>query len=237
MAPYASSTPSDTSYWRNYYQLSQVDMPSPFAEYAVNKHLRPNDHLIELGCGNGRDAMLMIRHVARYMGIDLSPTAVEACETNVKRVARHSSRGVATVRCEDFTDLDFNGLELGPQRLVIYSRFSLHSVADSQVDRLFRNLEAIRSVPWVFLLEARTIHDDLYGVGQPAGRHAFRTDHYRRFIDPAVLYQQICDRFKILSFNVATGLAPFGEQDPMVLRAMFSSKSPLSANGEMKGQS
>lgn len=204
-------------FWNNHYKAFRVQEPSKFSEYVSSHYLRPDDRLIELGCGNGRDAGLLARHVLRYTGIDACPVAIESC-------AKSSNSGNATFQCADFTNVDFNKWGDGSGRLVVYSRFSLHSVTYAEAERLWDNLEKIATARWVFMLEARTCYDELYGVGEPVGLHEFKTDHYRRFLDPAVFLSQLAAKFSVKYFEVAKGFAPFADQDPLVLRTVFSRK-------------
>ncbi len=46
-------------------------------ELLVNEHQQP---VIELGVGNGRDAIYFARHGIKLVGIDQSTTAIEVCE-------------------------------------------------------------------------------------------------------------------------------------------------------------
>lgn len=208
-------------FWNNHYKAFQVQEPSRFSKYVVENHLRSGDQLIELGCGNGRDAGLLSRHVARYVGTDACPAAIESCSKNLAALGEAST---ISLRCADFTSLDFNNLAEGAGRLVVYSRFSLHSVTYAEAERLLSNLEKISVAPWIFLLEARTIYDELYGVGEEIGLHEFKTDHYRRFLDPAVFLQQLATKFAVKYFDVSKGFAPFGKQDPLVLRTVFAGR-------------
>lgn len=201
-------------FWNNHYKAFRVQAPSRFAEYVVSTYLQPDDQLIELGCGNGRDAGLLSRHVAAYTGVDACPVAIESCVKN-------HVIGNATFHCADFTSLDFNKKSEGDNRLVVYSRFSLHSITYPEADRLWENLASLAVKRWLFLLEARTCYDELYGVGECVGLHEFKTDHYRRFLDPVVFLSQIASKFSVKYFEVAKGFAPFGGQDPLVLRAVF----------------
>lgn len=204
-------------FWNNHYKAFRVQEPSKFSEYVASHYLRSEDHLIELGCGNGRDAGLLARHVSRYTGIDACPVAIESC-------AKSSNLGNATFQCADFTNMDFNSKGNGSGRLMVYSRFSLHSVTYAEAERLWENLEKIATSRWVFMLEARTCYDELYGVGEPVGLHEFKTDHYRRFLDPTVFLSQLAARFSVKYFEVAKGFAPFADQDPLVLRTVFGRK-------------
>jgi hypothetical protein len=73
----------------------------------------------------------------------------------------------------------------------------------------------------VFALESRTIFDGLYGQGVMLGKHEFRTDHYRRFIDPNEFLAEIVNRFSIQYFELSDGFAPFEGEDPIVMRAII----------------
>lgn len=203
-------------FWNNHYKAFRVQEPSNFAQYVTQHYLRSTDTLIELGCGNGRDARLLIQKVKRYIGIDGCPVAIEACGNNIAQKAN------VTLQCTDFTNIDFDAFTENTSRFVMYSRFSLHSVNYTEADRLLSNLNKVTTVPWLFLLEARTIYDELYGVGEQIGLHEFRTDHYRRFLDPAVFLQRLSTSFAVKYFEVAQGFARFGDQDPLVLRTVFA---------------
>ena len=86
------------------------------------------------------------------------------------------------------------------------------------------NLAAVESAPMLVCIEARTVRDELFGQGELAGRNTFITDHYRRFIEPEELKNKVDQRFEILDFQVGRGFAPYGDQDPEVMRIFFSSR-------------
>jgi len=217
-----------SSFWNNHYKDFRVQDPSGFAQYCVARHLRSDDRLVELGCGNGRDGALFAQRVARYTGIDACPIAIESFAKSTPAEAIES--GKMTLKCGDFTSLDFDSLFDGAGRLALYSRFTLHSINYTESDRLFANLERISAPHWIFMLETRTIYDELYGVGDKVGHHEFQTDHYRRFIDPAEFLQRASANFAVAYFEVANGFARFGNQDPALLRAVFGRKgTPLNA--------
>ncbi len=167
--------------------------------------------------------MALGQKVSAYTGLDACAVAVGNFQKVVDGLAPATSAKMA-VRQADFTDLDFNAFGEGASRLVIYSRFSLHSINYEEAGRLLANLGKIRSAPWVLMLEARTIFDTLYGVGTNVGLHEFKTDHYRRFIDPEPFLADVASRFAVRYFEVAPGFAPFGDQDPVVMRAVIQSR-------------
>lgn len=218
------------SFWDNHYKNFSFKQPSLFARHCLSNLFTADDTVVELGCGNGRDGLAIASRVSRYIGVDACPIAVSGF-----RDAAASPVLAASVRLSvqqaNFTTLDFNALGEGSKRLVLYSRFSLHSIDYEEADRLFEKVAQITSAPWVLALEARTIFDTLYGQGTEVGRHEFRTDHYRRFIDPDEFLADLIRRFSIRYFEISKGFAPFGEEDPMVMRAEIQASPMNRARG------
>jgi SAM-dependent methyltransferase len=211
-----------SSFWNSHYKDFRVQDPSDFAQFCAARYLHGDDRLVELGCGNGRDGALLARNVTSYTGIDACPIAIESFSKGI--AGESAAAGNISLKCGDFTALEFDPLFDGKGRLAIYSRFTLHSISYVEADRLFANLEKIAAPRWIFMLEARTIYDELYGVGKSVGPHEFQTDHYRRFIDPAEFLNQLGARFAVKYFEVSSGFARFADQDPVLLRAVFCRK-------------
>ena len=210
------------TFWNKHYQDFSLQEPSRFARFCLSSQLLSGDTLVELGCGNGRDGMALATKVSGYTGLDACAVAV----SNFQSAVAAKPTALATkmnVQQADFTSINFNPFGVGASRLVIYSRFSLHSITYDEAERLLRNVGVINTAPWVLMLEARTIFDALYGEGTNVGPHEFKTDHYRRFIDPDVFLQDISSRFAVRYFEVASGFAPFGNQDPIAMRAVIQS--------------
>lgn len=212
----------ENSFWDKHYQQFAIKDPSRFAKFCLEKHLKPTDTVIELGCGNGRDGTAFGQFAQKYIGIDACPIAVNAFAESITKLPTDFSEKL-TVMQGDFTNINFNDLASGITRLVIYSRFSLHSIGYEDAERLFKKLACMKNMPWIFLLEARTIYDTLYGQGENVGLHEFKTDHYRRFIDPDIFLRTLASNFSISYFEVDSGFAPFGDQDPLIMRAVFQS--------------
>ena len=206
-------------YWNAHYHTFDVQQPSSFSRYCAERHLRASDVLIELGCGNGRDGLMLARRVSRYVGIDVCGVAVSAFSQSVDtRLNGHRRPDLLQA---DFTTMDFNELCSDAERVALYSRFSLHAITDLEQERLLSHVASIRISPWVFMLEARTIYDGLYGVGRHVGPHEYETDHYRRFIDPSAFLKNVASRFAVRYFEVADGFAPYRNENPVLMRAVI----------------
>jgi len=208
----------ENTFWDKHYQKFAVNEPSNFAKYCLAKYLKKDDLVIELGCGNGRDGLALGSYAEKYIGYDACPIATKAFSTSLANLSAKESEKI-TVEQGDFTTLDFDALAGDAKRLVIYSRFSLHSIGYKDASRLFDSLAKIKSVQWTLLLEVRTIYDTLYGEGEKVGLHEFKTDHYRRFIDPQVFLSEMSNRFAIKYLEISSGFAPFKDQDPLVMRS------------------
>jgi SAM-dependent methyltransferase len=206
------------SFWDKHYKDFSLSQPSLFAKYFLEKVLMADDTVVELGCGNGRDGLAIAQRASRYIGLDACPIAVGRFKEEFESLTLAAS-GRLSVRQANFTLEDFNAFGKGAKRLVLYSRFSLHSIDYDEAERLLNNVAQISSVPWVFVIEARTIFDSLYGKGTKIGRHEYRTDHYRRFIDPDEFLEDLLKRFSVPYFEISKGFAPFGDEDPIVMRA------------------
>lgn len=205
------------TFWDNHYKKFSVNEPSLFAQRCIDRLLTVHDTVVELGCGNGRDGLPISQRVSRYFGLDACSIAIRKFHQVIEPQASLLAKSMY-IRQADFTNLDFNEFAKDAKRLVIYSRFSLHSINYAAFDRLLYNLNEIVNVPWIIAVEARTIFDNLYGQGIKLGKHEFHTDHYRRFIDPDEFLIQLSSQFSIRYFEVNKGFAPFGGEDPIVMR-------------------
>ncbi len=211
----------ENEFWDKWYEGFSIHDPSNFANYCLNKYLKTNDTIVEIGCGNGRDGNILSNKVNKYIGLDACPVAVKKFQDEVQLRGVHKNISVIQ---SNFCQQDFNKLAIGADRLVIYSRFSLHSITYSEFENLIKNIKKIDdSIPWIFLIEARTIFDDMYGIGDNVGLHEFRTDHYRRFIDPKFFLSDMAALFDVRYFEVGPGFAKFGDSDPVCLRASIHS--------------
>lgn len=207
----------DVPFWNHHYSAFRVDTPTDFCDFVCETLVQPRDKIIELGCGNGRDAPSLSAAGASYLGLDASRSAVALTRS---RLARHGFSAPG-YWAEELDMGRYSYPRKHEGRLLVYSRFSLHSVSDETQDRLLSNLLA-SDVPVVVAVEARSIHDELYGKGVEVGPHAFQTDHYRRFLDPAMFLNDFVSHFQLVSFRLERGLARFRDEDPVVMRAVMS---------------
>ncbi len=102
----------------------------------------------------------------------------------------------------------------------VYSRFTLHAITSSQQKDFLRNSAHILLPDGRLYIEARTLHDDLYGKGESVGDNAFIYDgHYRRFINPEDLADTMnADGWEIISLREGKGFSRTKNSDPVLMR-------------------
>lgn len=204
-------------YWENFYSTEKVtSKPSSFAEYCVNNFLTTKKNILELGSGNGRDALYLAAQGHSVHGVDLSHSAIES---DTKQSKELSISNMAKFTVGDFTKI---GNYITPETSVIYSRFTLHAIKKEAQNFLLKEAFDRLAPGSIFLAEARTLRDPLYGEGEKIGEHEFVTSHYRRFIctDEFTSYVKELG-FKIDFFEEANNLSVYQDDNPFLMRVLL----------------
>lgn len=196
-------------YWNRYYQDGLCPMdPSPFARYAATL-VEPGRTLVDLGCGNGRDALYFASLGLSVIAIDLSDTAIQTLR----------ERGGDNPRflCGDFINAP---IHRPASYDYAYSRFTIHAINQQQERMLLLAMHRAIKPGGKFFIEVRGVHDPLYGRGQPQEKNAFfYNNHYRRFIVMEELTASLQEvGFRVEYAQERTGFAPYGNDDPPVIR-------------------
>lgn len=199
----------NTAYWNQYYknQICTTE-PSPFARYAATL-MEPGRSLLELGCGNGRDALY-------FAGLGLRVKAMDMSQEAIDQLKAQNVQG-AEFLCGDFVHSDAHAPESYDYA---YSRFTIHSINRNQEQVLLKHVFRGLRPGGKFLIEVRGIHDPLYGKGQQVEANAYFYDnHYRRFIVLDELTASLIrEGFRVEYAQERTGFAPYGNDDPPVIR-------------------
>tara|TARA_B110000285_G_scaffold206038_1_gene244267 strand:+ start:13 stop:654 length:642 start_codon:yes stop_codon:yes gene_type:complete len=204
---------NDKKYWSNYYGelLSKQKhlTPSPFAQFLIeNNYLTRAKTLIELGCGNGRDALFFAKK-------NIKVTAIDQCSNTTELLNTHEN---ILSFSADFTKLE----NLSEKVNIVYSRFTLHSINEQDesetLNWAFENLTA----GGFFCIEVRTTKDPLCGKGEDKGNNIwFHNSHHRRFLEAESFKLKLENiGFKTELFIESNGFAIHNDEDPIVLRAI-----------------
>lgn len=207
---YAASFDRDTAYWNYFYASNpEIEQPSLFAKY-VYDFLEEDKTMLELGCGNGRDSI--------YFAQKVDVTAIDASDRAITEL-NEKYGGKAGIRflCDDFVCA---AALYRSQYDYCYSRFTMHAINEEQERDVIANVRCALKKDGLFFIEVRSIHDELYGKGKPAGRNAYiYNGHYRRFIVLEELIKSLEENgFYITYAKEDVDFAPFGESNPPIIR-------------------
>ena len=165
----------DKDYWNNYYLKNSEKKENSGFSQLISNFLNKGDDLIELGCGDGRDAF--------YFSISgINVYAIDQSEEIIKLNKKKSKENLFFF-CDDFTK-DPSFLEKGKLIKHVYSRFTLHSISKSDFEKTIDWIYKRLDVGGFFYFEVRSINDPLYGIGETLGDNGFYSTHYRRFFHP-----------------------------------------------------
>lgn len=204
----------DKNYWKSIYsKQSEGEIPSLFARYIAETLDIEGKSIIELGCGNGRDAIFFANANARVTAIDQCENIIDLLNVRYQRVSN------LRFKCTDFTCLD-DDIPFD----IVYSRFTLHSISKEQEEKVlgwtYRNLNPNGKL----CIEVRGQRNEIYRVGAPVDGEpdAFiLDDHYRRFIH----FESFCRELEILGFKLdyakeQKGFAPYKGTDETYIRVI-----------------
>ena len=111
---------SEKKYWEQYYKRYNTPFkPSPFAKYVLHHYLQEKKYLVELGCGNGIDAI----HFAKN-GINV--IAHDQCEKEIDFLADNYGDSNLEFKVSDMTNMPTD-----KKCDFVYSRFTLHSISSA----------------------------------------------------------------------------------------------------------
>lgn len=195
--------------------------PSSFAEFVSNNLINPwamqleDASLIELGCGNGRDAIF-------FANLGVSVTAVDQATNGIeKKLVTSGKLGRLPISIieDDFVNGDYTK---GSKFDIVYSRFTIHSISSNDEDILIDRLPEMLKNNGIICIEVRSDRDPLCGVGEYLGDGVYLTDHHRRFISSKKLVAKLLkNNFSLLFFDERSGLSVYKDDDPVLIRLIM----------------
>ncbi len=198
-----------SGHWNTYYAITIGALdPSPFA-ITAEERMPGASVVLDVGCGNGRDTSYIDNRGHRVTGLDSSASAIALCE----KVHEASSADFVSGSVSEYVDAWTDRFD------VLYSRFVLHAMTESEELGLWRDARKILRPSGIVMVECRSIKDPLARQGEVLSPTERIAGHYRRFIVIGDLCRRLEDRgFVIDSATEANGLAVHGDEDPVVIR-------------------
>lgn len=209
----------DKSYWEEYYQLhgndADIAKHSTFSTFCLNKYLKEDHRVVEIGSGNGRDAIFLAHHCDHVVAVDQSTHAIDI---EKKKMSDEVSDRLLPI-ADDFTLMN---LKIAGDVDVVYSRFTLHAITSDDEKRLLPRVYESLNDGGLFCIEARTIKDYLFGTGKNCGDNTYLTDHKRRFIDSMNFISTVISMgFSLLYFTEENNLSVYKDDNPVLMRVIL----------------
>lgn len=203
-----------SAFWDSYYGSSTgAQKPSSFALAAAD-FIPPGADVLEVGCGDGRDAVHLSSLGHSVVGLDASAAAVELCRRAHAGSAATFVQGVVSDHAEAWQQ-SFD---------VLYSRFVIHAMTEQEELALWRDARRVLRPGGQLMVECRSINDPLAREGEVLSPTERIAGHYRRFIVLDELRRRLADQeFVVASVVESNGLAVHGDEDPVVIR-LFAKK-------------
>ncbi len=204
----------DREYWNRFYSENRGELlkPSDFAVYVAGQ-LKGGAHILELGCGNGRDSLYFLQNGYSVVAVDGSDIAIDYLNEDTADEDRALFVCDDFVKCQTIYQIKYD---------CIYSRFTLHAISEQQEDELLGNVLGGLRENGIFCIEARTIHDEIYGKGEKVAHNAYLyNDHFRRFIDVDEFRRKL-ERmgFEIIFLEEKNGFSKTENSDPVLMRCI-----------------
>jgi SAM-dependent methyltransferase len=208
---FGPASPPHYRRWQRLYTGKTVrsvpEEPSPFALWFSQREPR-EPLVIDVGTGNGRDAVWLAQRGYEVLGLDYAPAGI----------ARASARGASRARFRpvnlyDLRETLATGARLAreSQPKIVYARLVLNALTDEGRAGFWRLVRMALHDGDRLYLEFRTDQD----AREP---HEFG-NHFRRYLPPEVVVDELKARHAtVLRRDEGRGLASLGEEDPHICR-------------------
>jgi len=210
----------DKEYWNSYYKQHGEDKDistcSTFADFCLNFFsLKQVSNIVELGSGNGRDAIYFAHHQINVIAIDQSTIAIDIEKTKLHaEIAKFLQPKALDFVKENY--LTYDTID------AFYSRFTIHSITKKDEDLLLPNLYKSLKKDGFLCIEVRTTNDPLYGVGEYCDHDTYFTDHKRRFVNSKIFLEKVLEiGFELVYFTEENDLSIYKDDNPVLMRIIL----------------
>ncbi len=182
MSELVHAAPDQRQIWESWHRTHSYASPSAHAEaelrsFIENLPSEGGDHrILEVGCGQGREAISLARRGYDVVAFDLSSTAISIAQTNARSAdvnvdfhERDMSRPLP------YQSNSFQGA---------FAHLSLHYFDDGTTRSIFRELARILIPKGVLYFTVRSIGDRFYRKGERIDENLYCYEgHVRGFFD------------------------------------------------------
>ncbi len=199
-------------YWNTYYSVNKRFKESSFARF-VNKRIKRNSKIIDIGCGNGRDSFFFSKNSFKVTAIDISKSAIKNNELKSNKNLK-------------FLRFDIGKNSLSKKFDVIYCRFFIHAINEKVEDKLILLIKKIKKKNSTAFFEFRNHKDKIFGKKKIKKHNdiiEFEEGHFRRIINPNEFIKKIKKRIvcKVIYKKSSTNLSIIKKDNPNLSRLIF----------------
>ena len=182
---------SDAARWRDEWTDKAERAPNPFARttWDVLKTTKAK-MLLDLGCGDGRDALFFAEKGLEVTAIDFSESGIAILQSMNPAI----TASVMDIQRVEFPDASFDA---------IYAHLSIHYFDDAATKDIIQNIHRMLRPGGFFFVKCKSVHDPLFGQGEKVGEDLYRTDHVRHFFSLDYMRKSLQD-FKVLLLQETT---------------------------------
>lgn len=208
------SEKENVNYWNDFYNKVTLDDESTFCSFIKNI-IDQDVTIIDIGCGSGRDTYSFAKEGYKIYGIDRSIEAIKKNNEKVKSISNIEFQNIDIGEENELHDFICRVMS-DEKKLLIYSRFFLHSI-NKETEEFFLNiLSKVLRQGDVLALEFRTIEDE--------NIDKVYNNHYRRYINAKELKVSLEQDFSFTTdyFHKGQGLSKFKDEDPYLGRMILT---------------
>ncbi len=149
--------------------------------------------LLDLGCGDGRDAIYFSKKGLKVTAVDFSEGAINKLKSQTDQI----NCVLEDIRNIQFKDNVFD---------VIYARLSLHYFDDQTTKNIFDNLSRILKKGGLIFVKCKSTDDPLFGQGEKVGENMYKKEHLRHFFTREYMAENL-KRFRIIKMRRTSSYA------------------------------
>lgn len=202
-------------YWANFWAHAERAEPSPFFAWLA---VRPDvpSAVVDLGCGDGRDAGAFAATGRPVLGIDRSQVGIRRAAERARELGADAARfEVCDVAdAEPLRKVLTDAVERDPAAPVLfYARFLLHVLTAEGQQTLLDVLDSVARPGDMVAVEFRTTADEKLPKTHPR--------HFRRYQDSGAFAAELrARRFEVVDSAEGDNLSPYKDENPVLYRVL-----------------
>jgi SAM-dependent methyltransferase len=176
-----STVPDQRAIWDDWHRTHTSASRSSNAHTLVDEfvNLLPyskDQRILEVGCGQGREAIALARMGLEVDALDLSPLAVALAREN----AQNAGVNVSIIEHDAAEPMPYDGHRFAG----VFAHLSLHYFDEATTRKIFGELARVTVPGGGILFTVRSVHDRFYGRGDQVDDNLFCFEgHIRGFFD------------------------------------------------------